>query len=352
MRKRAALFLLLVLPALSGCLGEELEVALRVPAGDVLRISGERTVQGSIVVEEGGRLLVESARLTVAQALVVWGDLAVRNSTILFEGPFQRHELAIRGSALFDNSRAEGLARAELGGLATFIGTSVRSGTILVHDGATTLRGGQWTLGRGDGFALAMDGGLLRMENATLVVGEGSGGISVSEGEVEFGNVSVDAARGMGPLLQVLGGSLGLTNATLVPPSLTRLVDVQPGGTLRLLDTPVDGQARTEFMGTRGRIEVLWTLTAVAESMPGRIPVGGLDLTLLSQGRAAGEAVTDEKGEARFAALETVYAERESRGGNPHVVQASGGGKAGASPAMVVNGPTRVSVPVLDAPTP
>jgi hypothetical protein len=121
-------------------------------------------------------------------------------------------------------------------------------------------------------------------------------------------------------------------------------------GTLRLIDSPLPRTSGQASFTTEGRVEIGWTLTVQAVTLPGNIPVGGLNVTLTSghePDAASATGITGDDGKVLFVALQSISDGMGSRAGNPHVATADDGGKRGATSAMVVEAPMSVTMPVI-----
>lgn len=353
--RATALVALLLLPALAGCYEEDLHVALRVPAGETMTLTGPYAVEGTLLVEEGATLLLRDADLVVQQALVVQGILRAERSRIVFSGPFERHDLEAAGTLFLTDARVEGARDVEMhAGAFLAQGGAIQARRLRVGDAEVRSQGVAWDLGpatsSGDGSEAAAQvaGGRVLLENGTLRFAPGPGGLVVGAGEARLANLTLDASDVTGRALHVTGGLLALENVEAKAAALGRFLDVD-AGTARLVDSPLPRDARYPEVSPSGRLEVGWTLTARVVAVPANQPVPGADVVLLSAhepGAEAARAVTDEKGEARLVALQYVYGGAASRPGNPHVVRASEGGRSGAIPAMVVEAPAVVLVPL------
>lgn len=346
--------LLLFSPALSGCIAEDLHVALRVPMGEIYVIEGERVINGTLHVEPGGTLVLDGARLRVAQALVVEGKLEARASEVRFLGGYARQNVELSGESLLEDTRIHG-ARvfAASAGATTLRASDVQAGLLRVSGGAVTSENTTWHLGpappsdwdRHGEETLVVDAGALTLDGGGLSFAPSSHGL-VLDATVRFANLSVDV-RHVQQRAIVARGEWEARNVTFTTDAMQDFLRVESGKT-RLVDAPLPRNARLPYVAG-GVLQVGWTLTVQTVAPPGNVPVGGLNVTLTSASdpsRAAGEATTDEKGEARLVALQYAWGGASSRTGNPHVVRAEGGGKAGASPAFVVERPMTVVVPV------
>lgn len=355
-RAATAVLVLLLAPLLGGCIGESLHVALRVPAGETLRISGPRHVDGTLLVEQGGTLVLDGADLTVEQALVVEGTLAATRSLIAFQGLYQRQNLEVRAGAvasLVETYVVSARDVAAVGGVLDAQGGRIEAARLILAGGRLHAAGVAFALGpstsgtTGGGPSLFLDGGALDVQNGTLAFAEGPGGLAVlGGGEASLRNLTLD----LSPLSDRLGlfvdeGRLDLVGVTLAADPLDTSLVVQ-GGTARLVDTPLPREALPPQVTGGGRLEVGWTLTARVVSVPGNAPVAAANVSLRGAHAPEESAMTDEKGEARFVALEYVVGGQETRPRNPYVLVVDPAKPRGASPAFVVDRPTTVLVPV------
>lgn len=363
-RGPAILLVALLTPLFAGCYEESLHVALRVPAGETLVLTGSRTVEGTLLVEEGATLVLDGADLVIEQALVVQGGtLRADASRIAFTGPYLRHDVELHGAATLRGSTLVGVRWFEaLRGTILLQGGSVSASGLRVHDSALLSHDVAWSLGPPpmgepgdfDGALVSAARGTLVVENGTLGLSTGGRALRLESGEARLSNLTLDLSRFADDALHVQDGLLHLENVEMLAPDLGRYLSVTEG-TARLVDSPLPRNARYPDVGLAGRLEVAWTLTARVVDFPGNAPVPGANVTLASAhapGGVSANATTDENGEARLIALQYVYAGGESRPGNPHLLRAeSGDGRRGASPAIVMESPAVVLVPVTRAAT-
>jgi hypothetical protein len=368
MRGRPVLILALLLaPALAGCFEttEALHVALHVGAGETKTLAGAVGYDGSIVVDAGGTLVLDHADVRLAQSLLVQGGrLDATESRIVFDrAGYERHDLEVAGLVSLDNTTLEGVREVIVtGGVLSLRGGSVGEGGVLVHAGALASLGTAWSVGPGhtvgDPFfgsgvlpAFLVEGGSALVTNGTLSLTQPASGLLALAGSLTLANLTLNGALAQDDAARVASGaSLEMDNVALLPPDATRAGTLEIEGDARLVDTPLPHLARPPLVQGGGALTVAWTVTATAVSLPGNLPVGGLDLTLYSgqaPGAPAGNATTDANGQARLVAVEYVLSESGPRSGNPHAIVADGGGKRGASGAFVVEAPQSVTVPVV-----
>jgi hypothetical protein len=326
-------------------------------------MTGARTIDGTLLVEPNATLILDHADLVVGQALVVEGRVSSVGSTITFAGPYARHEMNVAGQADLEDTTMRGLQGLEIVGVAALRGGSVDAGCMDVA-GRLDSRDVAWTFLTGpcqaNGWSTSPSAplgvrvqGEAAFEGGSIRAAGNAPAVQLDAGVLRLGNLTLDAGRS-GALLDVRGGDARAWGATLRAPDLAQAVRVE-GGTLRLVDAPLPRNAQPPSVGGSGRLEVLWTLTVRAQSVVGQAPAPGLNVTLAGAHDPTGveaRGVTDAKGEARLLALEYVYDGRwtQSRTGNPHAITVEGAGQRGASPAVVVEAPASVVVPVLPAP--
>lgn len=364
-RGPATLLVVLVLPLFAGCYEESLHVALRVPAGETLVLTGPRTVEGTLLVEQGGTLHLRDADLVIEQALVIQGGtLRAESSRVSFAGPYARHDVELAGTATLRDSTFSGVRWFEVHeGTLLVQGGGIAAGGLRVDDATALSTGVAWTLGPApldpddfsptpDGTLVRSTGGTLAIENGTLRLAAGARALRLETGEIRLSNLSLDLTRFAETAISVRGGLLHLENVDVTAPPLGRYLAVEDG-TVRLVDTPLPRGARYPEVSLSGRLEVAWSLVARVVTFPGSTPVPGANVTLTSAhapGGVSASAVTDESGEARLVALQYVYGGGQTRAGNPHVVRASAEGRSGASPAVVMEAPAVVIVPLASSP--
>lgn len=347
---------LLFAPLLAGCFGEDLEVALHVKEGETYRISGERHVDGTVLVSPGGTLILEDADLVIAQALVVAGSLVATDSDVTFMGRFERRDLEVSGAAAFNESRIMHARSVNaLDGAITITGGSVDAQSVRVRGGSLVTENVDWDVttgnGRdqGDGGSFHVESGTLAIQNGTLEVHQAEAFFRVDGGKARLSNLTLDLQAVEGDVLDVHGGELHLANVSATVRHAAPFLHVDDG-LARLLDAPLPRNARPPTVIEDGRLEVAWTLTVRAVAPPGNLPVGGLPVTLTSAHdptTVSARGVTDGNGEARLEALQYAIHGGGTRSGNPHAVRAEGGGKHGAAPAVVVEGPMTLLLPVV-----
>jgi hypothetical protein len=350
---------LALMPALAGCVFDEtLTVALRVEAGRTLVIDGYRLVDGTLLVERGGTLVLEDADLRIAQALVVeaGGRVTARGSTLRFEGnEFSRQDLETRGTVTLDRTRIERTRAIEIQGGTTILeNATVSAVRVAVDGGALTSHATVWNLGetrpRGANEpAISIGSGTVLIQNGTLQARAEDQLLLAHGGDAAFRNLTFTGALGRGTALIVAGGDVEMRNVAFALSGGGRFVDALDGR-IRFIDAPIPAREDVFTNTGGGVIEVMWTVTVRTVSPPGNIPVGGLDVTLTSASdprTVADEGVTDENGETRLLALQYAWGREGSRTGNPHALHASGGGKEGAMLGLVFEGPATVTVPVF-----
>lgn len=355
MGRQAAVALLLVLPALllPGCLyGEDIHVAMRVPAGTTTTLTGDRLVEGSLLVEEGATLVLEGARLVVAQSLLVEGGRVVaRDSEMVFAGPFARHELDVRGDFSAVRTTLVGVAELRLrDGRATFDDGEAQALHLGVLGGSLESQGTRWTLGpsRHGGFhghSMLLADGAATFSGGSVRVVPGSQGAGLGAGVLKLENLTWSAEGARGAVFEVDVTTVEARGVTFQTEPFADFLALNRG-VFRLVDSPLPREARYPSVSPEGALVVAWTLEVEAVTPPGGIPVAGLNVTLASAHApdAADTVATDDEGVARFVAVQYVLAGKDSRPGNPHLATADEGGKRGATPALVVERPTRVTM--------
>lgn len=344
--------LVLLVLLLPGCVfwDEPFEVALRVADGERVLLTDRHDFSGSVVVESGGLLVLQNASVHVSQALVVQGGtIESHDSTVTFAGVHERQDFVLSGRGLFTDSALEGVRFVDVvSGELALTRTRLHADTIALREGDLRSTDSAWVLGGAVGIAMDVLGGNLSFVGGDLDFRAGELGISQKGGLVALANATVGAGALNRHLVEVVGGSAELRGLD-VELSLGTGMGRATGGTLRLVDTPFDvAAAPTAESG--GRLELGWTLTVRAVALPGNIPVGGLPVTLTSSwdpSITAAEGTTGDDGIVQLVALEAVVDDNVARSGNPHAVRGEGGGKRGAVPAVVVEGPTTVTMPVV-----
>lgn len=367
---RAALLpLLLIVPALAGCLLEDIHVALRVPSGQVRHITGAEYVDGTIVIERDATLILERAQLTVGQSILVEGGrLVARDSHVrLGGGSFLRNEIeVIAGTLDSTDSTIEGITglRAASDAVLQVDGGRIEAGHLAVANARIASTNATWKLTPRDwaddqyaptwgGSGLFIGhGGHLTIEGGGFEMAPTEAGIILDDGgALQLGNLTLDLTPSYATLI-VSGGSVHLWNVPILARPAQDVMHISDGGDVVLVDSPLPREARHPFIADDGHLVIAWSLIVQAVSPPGNIPVGGLNVTLqsahIAPGETADQNVTDENGEARLVAVQYIYGGGSgSRTGNPHVVSADDGGKRGATPALVVERPMRVTMPVM-----
>ena len=349
-----ALVLLLLFPLLAGCLGEEVRVALRVREGETRRLTGTHHLDGSIVVERGGTLVLDHADLSLDQGIFVKeGALLSTASRVSYMGASTLHVLDLSGTATLVDTQMRGMGalRAYAGSLLVQ-GGQIQTERVLVDGAQVRSRDTAWDVGPAGMPVAAVEvrGGGLTVENGTFAFrGDDGYGVDALGGETAFRNLTLDVGPVGSTALRVLGGRLLLAGVSLEAVPADDLMLVKHG-LARLVDTPLPRQARHPLV-LEARLEIAWSLTARVVALPGNVPVEGADVTLRSADAPGVEAhaVSDEKGEARFEALQYVVDGAGSRPGNPHVLRAAAGSRLGAGPAFVMEAPATVLVPVAGA---
>jgi hypothetical protein len=349
-----ALIVLLLLPLLAGCLGEEVRVALRVQDGETRRLSGAQHLDGSIIVERGGTLVLDHADVSLGQGIFVEGGTLVSTaSRLTYVGASTLHVLDVSGTATLVDAdvRGMGALRAWAGSLLVQ-GGRIQTEQVLVGDAQVRSRDVAWDVGpaRMPTAAVEVRGGALIVENGSFAFqGDNGYGIDARGGEVAFRNLTLDVRPVGSTAFRVLGGQLLLAGVSLEAEPGDDVMVVS-GGLARLVDTPLPRQARHPLVW-EGRLEVAWSLTARVVGVPGNVPLAGANVTLRSADAPGAQthALADEKGEARFEPLQYVVDGAGSRPGNPHLLRAEAGGRVGASPAFVMEAPATVLVPVPGA---
>ncbi|HEX2021660.1 MAG TPA: hypothetical protein VHH36_03055, partial [Candidatus Thermoplasmatota archaeon] len=231
-------------------------------------------------------------------------------------------------------------------------GGSVDAASLALAGGSVLSAGTRWTLrGAGTGMdAIVAPDGVARFDGGEVEIA--SGAARVLGARVAFVNLSLDATKAAAPALHVERGELLLQGVTTHARPVESLVDVR-GGVARLHDAPMPPGAPPPWVEGDGVVEIGWTLTVRAVALPAQAPAAGVSLALASAhapGATAGRATTDADGVARFLAIERVVGASATRSGNPHAVVSEHPGLRGATPAVVVEGPSEATLALAPVP--
>lgn len=351
--------LLLTTPAFAGCVGEPIDVALRVAQGTTETLTGSELIPGSILVERGATLSIEGADIHIEQGILIEDDatLLVNDSRLTFGGPYSRQFLAVDGTAWLERATLEGLREVVVDGALSTRDGSVGTQCARVPSGALDSRDTTWTFRPHPCESYGWDEngeprlqvtGLATFRGGALTFERGPmASMSIQGGTLELENLTVDAWTNTA--IRANGGAVSAWGATFRVRDGQRFVTANDAA-IRLVDSAHPRNAWPPQLSSGARFEVLWTLHVRAASATTGAPLPGLNVTLTSADGSTASAMTDERGDTRFVALEYRYAANAaaSRTGNPHLLRATDAGKIGQSPAVVLEAPSNVTLRVVN----